>query len=467
VVGLSRRVGCLVVLIGVLAPLGASGLPASPAVAASTGVRQIAIADGPHGVLLGLLDSSGNFWAKFLTSPNWTLEFSGGQTEIAVADGPHGPVLGRLDSSGTFWAKAGGLSTDWVREQTSISQITVADGGDGPMVGYVSSGGVFYAKTDGLSAVWVHQYGGGTLGTVAAGALADGSGGPDFGVLLSNGDVLAKTGVGSSWTTEATGMTQISLADGPDGSTLGMLAAGGDFYAKTGGVGGTLINEYSAGQTAIAVGDGPHGPLLGRLDQSGTFFAKSGMGSAWTHEFGVGQQQIAVADGNDGPVLARVDSSGDLYVKTGGLSTTWTLQYEAPAAPSVPPTPTPTPTPSPSPPTTQVTPVSRALGAVHARFVISWRWDGRRTTLRSIRVRGLPSGGRLAIRCHGRGCPRIHQTAAGASRIRKLLHRLGGRGFTTGERILITLTAPGHTAERIRLTIRRSKIPLAELLSGG
>lgn len=148
-----------------LAILVAGAAHVSPAAAAAGRVpTQIAVADGPHGALLGMLDSDGNVWAKFLNAPSWTLEFSGGQKQIALADGPHGPVLGRLDAGGTFWVKAGGLSARWVQEQTGVQRIAVADGGDGPMAGYVDGSGTFFAKVGGLSTAWTHMYGGGTGG---------------------------------------------------------------------------------------------------------------------------------------------------------------------------------------------------------------------------------------------------------------------------------------------------------------
>ncbi len=51
--------------------LAAVGLLAPGAAVASAAIVpvQVAIADGPDGALLGMLDSNGNFWAKFLNSP--------------------------------------------------------------------------------------------------------------------------------------------------------------------------------------------------------------------------------------------------------------------------------------------------------------------------------------------------------------------------------------------------------------
>lgn len=424
--------------------------------AATPGVpAQIAIADGPRGALLGVLDANGNEWVKYLDQSQWTLEYPGGQTQMSIADGPHGPVIGRLDANGIFWAKAGELGATWVHEQDGVRQIAVADGSDGPMTGYIDDAGTFYAKVGGLSATWTHEYGGGSLGAVSAIALADG-GGPDYGVLTAGGDYLAKTGVSSAWTTEGSSISQIALADGPDGATLGMLDSTGTFYAKTGGTGGTLVNEYPGGQTAVAVADGPHGPLLGRLDSGGTFSDKGGsMSAAWVSEFSGGQKLIAVADGADGPVLGRVDSGGAFYVKSGGLSGAWQLEYS------------PAPPPGPAPPTqvTQTTPVPRSPKAIHASFKVGWRYNRRGTVVRYIKlVGGLPRHGRVTIRCAGPRCPRIHATAIGHRAVVKMLSKLGGRRFVPGDHVLITVTAPGHRAERIELQIRRRRRPLGRLL---
>ena len=449
-----------IAVIFAVAALGGTG--ASVAEAAYPGVpSQIAIADGPRGALLGVLDANGNEWVKYLNAPDWTFEFGGGQTQMAIADGPHGPVIGRLDSGGTFWAKAGSLQATWIEEQTGVRRIAVADGSDGPMLGYIDNAGTFYAKIQGLSATWTAEYGGGSLGTVSAIALADG-GGPDYGVLTPSGVYLAKTGVSNTWTTEASGIAQIALADGPDGATLGMLGGAGGFYAKTGGTGGRLVNEFPGGQTAIAVGDGPHGPLLGRLDSAGTFSAKDGsMSAAWVDEFTGGQRLIAVADGSDGPVLGRVDATGAVYVKSGGLSAAWQQVY-APAATS------PNPPAPPPPPTqvTQTTPVPKARGAIHARFKVRFHYGPHVTVVRDIRLlSGLPARGQVTITCAGPHCPRIRATAAGRRRVAKMLARLAGRPFAAGDRLLITVAAPGHRPERIELRIRRGRKPVGRLLS--
>jgi hypothetical protein len=112
----------------------------------------------------------------------------------------------------------------------------------------------------------------------------------------------------------------------------------------------------------------------------------------------------------------------------------------------------------------QTTPAPSGRRTLHARFTISWRWSGATTVLRSIRVAKLPRNAHVAVRCAGRRCPRIRAGASGPRRVATLLHRLGGRRFRAGQRLLITVTAPRRRAERIELQIRDGRLPRARLL---
>jgi hypothetical protein len=114
----------------------------------------------------------------------------------------------------------------------------------------------------------------------------------------------------------------------------------------------------------------------------------------------------------------------------------------------------------------QLTPVPTGARAIHARFRISWRWDGPRTLLRAISVSGLPGTAEVALACRGRGCPRLRRRRARAGHVGRLLGELHGRTFRAGDRLLITVTEPGHRTERIALTIRENRIPAARLLAG-
>ena len=111
----------------------------------------------------------------------------------------------------------------------------------------------------------------------------------------------------------------------------------------------------------------------------------------------------------------------------------------------------------------QTTPRPRR-GTVAARFVISWTWDGRHTTLRSIRASRLPRRGTITLACAGRGCPQLRVRSASTRRPAQLLRGLAGRRLRSGDRLDITVSAPGRRAERIALDIRDNRMPLARLL---
>jgi hypothetical protein len=112
----------------------------------------------------------------------------------------------------------------------------------------------------------------------------------------------------------------------------------------------------------------------------------------------------------------------------------------------------------------QTTPKPSGRRALHARFVISWRWSGASTQLRSIRVRNLLRNARVAVRCSGKHCPRLRASAKGPRKVGTLLHRLTGRRLKAGQSLLVTVTAPRHQAERIAIRIRNGLKPSARLL---
>lgn len=129
--------------------------------------------------------------------------------------------------------------------------------------------------------------------------------------------------------------------------------------------------------------------------------------------------------------------------------------------------PAPPPAPQAAAPTQPVTTVvlpPRARHHVHVRIALSWTWRGRHTQLRRIRVGRLPRRGRMAVVCRGRGCPRPRARAARPRRIRTLLGALDGRRFRAGDRLLITITAPGQVAQRAEVVIRNGRLPSVRLL---
>jgi hypothetical protein len=113
----------------------------------------------------------------------------------------------------------------------------------------------------------------------------------------------------------------------------------------------------------------------------------------------------------------------------------------------------------------QSTPAPSGPRALHARFVISWRWNGATTLLRSLRVKNLPRNAHVSVRCAGKHCPRLRASAKGARKVATMLRKLGGRRLRAGQALFITVTAPRHAAERIVVHIRDGHPPAARLLT--
>lgn len=72
---------------------------------------------------------------------------------------------------------------------------------------------------------------------------------------------------------------------------------------------------------------------------------------------------------------------------------------------------------------------------------------------------------RLTARCLGRHCPRpLKATGAGAHRVRRVLRSLRGHRYEVGDRLRITLSAPGFRPEVAQLTFRYERKPKARLV---
>jgi hypothetical protein len=113
----------------------------------------------------------------------------------------------------------------------------------------------------------------------------------------------------------------------------------------------------------------------------------------------------------------------------------------------------------------QFTPVPRGARRVRARFVLSWQWNGARTTLLSVHVRNLPRSAVVSIGCRGRGCRHLVIQASGTDAVNQALRRLDGRRLRADDQLYITVTAPGRRRERILLRIRDGRIPTTRLLT--
>jgi hypothetical protein len=118
------------------------------------------------------------------------------------------------------------------------------------------------------------------------------------------------------------------------------------------------------------------------------------------------------------------------------------------------PVPVPIPTPKPRARTLRV------------RLTISWTFDRSTTRLRKVKVGTFPGRTKLQIQCKGRGCPRHRgkDIAKGIRGVHNLLHALVGRRYRAGNKVILTLKAPGYRQERAELDIRWGAKPKARLL---
>lgn len=106
----------------------------------------------------------------------------------------------------------------------------------------------------------------------------------------------------------------------------------------------------------------------------------------------------------------------------------------------------------------------RPAHGLQARFAISWRWARTVTELRTISASNLPHSARVAVTCTGRRCPSLPSGSVPASGVGSLERRLRGLHLRPGDALLLTVTAPHRSAERIRLTIRTGARPQARLV---
>jgi hypothetical protein len=124
-------------------------------------------------------------------------------------------------------------------------------------------------------------------------------------------------------------------------------------------------------------------------------------------------------------------------------------------------------------PSTQTTPVTVTIPSppatgsgrrIRVEILMKWRWHGTHTRLRKVRWVGrFPARATVRVACHGRRCPR-RLGKVGHRHLRALMRLLEARVFHPGQRLTITVSAPGWIAERAQVTIRNGALPLAKLL---
>jgi hypothetical protein len=104
--------------------------------------------------------------------------------------------------------------------------------------------------------------------------------------------------------------------------------------------------------------------------------------------------------------------------------------------------------------------------SLRVRLTVTWTWAYGTTWLDKATIGRLPSHTRLAVHCLGRRCPRPAMvSAAGPRSVQRLLRALRGQRYEVGERLRITLTAPGFRPEKADVIFRYARLPTIRLLS--
>ena len=212
----------------------------------------------------------------------------------------------------------------------------------------------------------------------------------------------------------------------------------------------------------------------------------SGTSSVWISWYGPSYNNVnaeTVADPDTAGVNFKTDTPQtptDIMVAVCSTSGGWhcgtpiaVSQGSPPTTTTSPTTPSTTPTttsPAPSPPpaspvvsTPVSTPVPQPVAGhrqLRVKLAIGWTWNRAHTWLRRTRVASLPAATKLSLRCEGRGCPRPQRSFAdGSKAVHRLLRRIVGHRYRAGDRLLLTLAAPGWLSERAQIRFRWGRLP--------
>lgn len=196
-----------------------------------------------------LLRSDGALFAKSIDNINGGTAYLGGWQQ-EVASGVSDVVISStglqviLTTGGNTYARYG-VGTTWYSQDNTGTVSQVAVGGDYQM-SRRSDGSVFAKYGN------VYSAGGFTIeaNNVSASDIAVGSDGLQM-YINGSGEVLARTGIGTSWVTEDASGSVSDVATG--GGVQMLLRSDGALYARSGiGIGGWTYETTNVDQIAVA-----------------------------------------------------------------------------------------------------------------------------------------------------------------------------------------------------------------------
>ena len=277
----------------------------------------------------------------------------------------------------------------------------------------------------------------------------DGGGGDDTLDPYSFGDVVSGgPGFDTARYSDHTEPVIVTLDDtANDGrrATASHIADGNDIRSDVEAVvGGAGADELEGNASANTLRGGDGADVL------------TGNGGPDVLDGGAGADRIGARDG----VADAIDCGAgvDLAIADAGDTTTSCETVELPpVAPAIV-----------TPPATAAEPVvppltpAAAPARVDATVVGRWGLGRRATTVFQLAVKRVPAGGRVEVRCAGKGCPFARRSVVAARRSAALTKLFAGRRLARGAVVEVRITAPGMVGKVVRYTIRaRRKLPRA------
>ncbi len=101
-------------------------------------------------------------------------------------------------------------------------------------------------------------------------------------------------------------------------------------------------------------------------------------------------------------------------------------------------------------------PKTRKHRQIRTKVTTGWRWDARRTVLTRLSFSNLPGTARILTTCTGKRCPFKSRTGTAGS-IKAFERGLVGSAFVSGDKLMLTISAPGRRAERVARETRRAR----------
>jgi hypothetical protein len=392
------------------------------------------------------------------------------------------PAAAIANAGGDLWTYGSGGATD-------TGQTMAA--GTNPSITAVSTGGVEIAYQGSNGDLWTYGAAGSanTGGAMMAGtspSIVDITG-DDYEIAYqgSDGD-LWEYGYGGTGNTGDAMMagTSPSITSYTGGGEIAFQGSNGDLweYGSTTNNGSTDTGSGMLAHTTPSITDVSAGEVQAAFQaNNGLLWEYGSGGTGSTTETMLAGTSPSIAPQSSAYEIAYQGSTGDLWDDTstgaGGNTGAAMMAGTSPSiaglssggyeiafqgAVSAPVVTTPTPVSVPTPPSPVSQPGHPAQRRLKVKIILSWTWAHSRSTLRSVRVGKLPRGASVTISCRGRGCPR-RAAHADKAKLSRLLASLDGAVYRAGDRIYITVSAPGYLAERAELVIRNGARPTVKL----